>query len=103
MDLRLLDAEPTAAERDAVDAFLGPSLALWAGTDAVDNGHAAHGGHEARSHWPRQGLRSHVAPPVSTPSGPSWEISSSEPAQRHATSSHTCTTRGGRSSTENSA
>ena len=49
VDLRLLDAEPTAAERDAVDAFLGPSLALWAGTDAVDNGHAAHSGHEARS------------------------------------------------------
>jgi NADH-quinone oxidoreductase subunit F len=48
VDLRLLDAEPTEAERDAVDAFLGPSLALWAGTDAVDNGHAAHGGHEAR-------------------------------------------------------
>jgi NADH-quinone oxidoreductase subunit F len=48
VDLRLLDAEPTAAERDAVDAFLGPSLALWAGTDAIDNGHAAHGGHEAR-------------------------------------------------------
>jgi NADH-quinone oxidoreductase subunit F len=48
MDVRLLDAEPTAAERDAVDAFLGPSLAAWAGTDA-DNGHAAHGGHAARS------------------------------------------------------
>jgi NADH-quinone oxidoreductase subunit F len=49
MDVRLLDAEPTAAERDAVDAFLGPSLAAWAGTDATDNGHAAHGGHAARS------------------------------------------------------
>jgi NADH-quinone oxidoreductase subunit F len=49
VDLRLLDAEPTAAERDAVDAFLGPSLALWAGTDAIDNGHAAHGGHDVRS------------------------------------------------------
>ena len=45
MDLRLLDAEPTAAERDAVDAFLGPSLAVWTG----ENGHAAHGGHAARS------------------------------------------------------
>src|SRR3954454_20750874 len=45
MDVRLLDAEPTAAERDAVDAFLGPSLAVW----ASDNGHFAHGGHEARS------------------------------------------------------
>ena len=49
MDLRLLDAEPTAVERDAVDAFLGPALAAWAGTDAIDNGHAAHGGHAARS------------------------------------------------------
>ena len=49
MDLRLLDAEPTAAERDAVDAFLGPSLAAWDGTDASDNGHAAHGGHAVRS------------------------------------------------------
>ena len=49
MDLRLLDAEPTAVERDAVDAFLGPSLATWSGTDAIDNGHAAHGGHAARA------------------------------------------------------
>ena len=49
MDVRLLDAEPTAVERDAVDAFLGPSLAIWTGTDAIDNGHAAHGGHAVRS------------------------------------------------------
>jgi NADH-quinone oxidoreductase subunit F len=45
VDLRLLNAEPTEAERDAVDAFLGPSLAVWTGPD---NGHAAHGGHDAR-------------------------------------------------------
>jgi NADH-quinone oxidoreductase subunit F len=49
VDLRLLEAEPTAAERDAVDAFLGPSLAVWTGPDASENGHAAHGGHAARS------------------------------------------------------
>ena len=49
MDVRLLDAEPTVVERDAVDAFLGPSLAIWTGTDAIDNGHAAHGGHDVRS------------------------------------------------------
>ena len=49
VDVRLLDAEPTAAERDAVDAFLGPSLAAWSGTDAIENGHAAHGGHAARA------------------------------------------------------
>jgi NADH-quinone oxidoreductase subunit F len=44
LDLRLLNAEPTEAERDAVDAFLGPSLTVW----ASENGHAARGGHEAR-------------------------------------------------------
>jgi NADH-quinone oxidoreductase subunit F len=45
VDVRLLDAEPTAQERDAVDAFLGPSLVVW----ATENGHSAHGGHAARS------------------------------------------------------
>jgi NADH-quinone oxidoreductase subunit F len=49
VDVRLLDAEPTAVERDAVDAFLGPSLAIWTGTDAIENGHAAHGGHAVRA------------------------------------------------------
>jgi NADH-quinone oxidoreductase subunit F len=46
VDLRLLNAEPTDAERDAVDAFLGPSLQLWAGDG---NGHAGHGGQAARA------------------------------------------------------
>jgi NADH-quinone oxidoreductase subunit F len=49
VDVRLLDVEPTQAERDAVDAFLGPSLAIWTGVDATENGHAAHGGHDVRS------------------------------------------------------
>ncbi|HZT08629.1 MAG TPA: NAD(P)H-dependent oxidoreductase subunit E [Chloroflexota bacterium] len=48
MDLRLLDAEPTTAERAAVDAFLGPPISAWAGVDRSDDGHAAHGGHAAR-------------------------------------------------------
>ena len=40
MDLRLLDAEPTAAERDAVDAFLGPPVSSWAGArPRSTNGH----------------------------------------------------------------
>lgn len=34
MDLRLLDAEPSEAERDAVDAFLGPSLVPAVGAEA---------------------------------------------------------------------
>ena len=49
MDVRLLDAEPTEAERDAVDAFLGPPVSSWAGADAVEDGHSAHGGHVARA------------------------------------------------------
>ncbi|HTP22871.1 MAG TPA: NAD(P)H-dependent oxidoreductase subunit E [Solirubrobacteraceae bacterium] len=49
MDLRLLDAEATADERAAVDAFLGPPVSHWAGADRVENGHSAHGGHAARA------------------------------------------------------
>jgi NADH-quinone oxidoreductase subunit F len=49
VDVRLLDAEPTAEERAAVDAFLGPPVSHWAGADRVENGHSAHGGHAARA------------------------------------------------------
>jgi NADH-quinone oxidoreductase subunit F len=49
VDIHLLDAEPTTAERDAVDAFLGPPVSSWVGADRVDNGHSAHGGHVARA------------------------------------------------------
>src|SRR5579859_1979944 len=49
VDIRLLDAEPTDEERAAIDAFLGPPLSSWVGADRTDNGHSAHGGHEARA------------------------------------------------------
>jgi NADH-quinone oxidoreductase subunit F len=49
VDVHLLDAEPTTAERDAVDAFLGPPLSSWTGADRVDDEHSAHGGHSARA------------------------------------------------------
>jgi NADH-quinone oxidoreductase subunit F len=49
VDLRLLDAEPSTDERAAIDAFLGPPVSSWAGADAVENGHSAHGGHAARA------------------------------------------------------
>jgi len=49
VDVRLLDAEPTSAERDAIDAFLGPPVSSWAGVDRVEDGHSAHGGHAARA------------------------------------------------------
>jgi NADH-quinone oxidoreductase subunit F len=48
VDVHLLDAEPTTAERDAIDTFLGPPVSSWVGADRVDNGHSAHGGHSAR-------------------------------------------------------
>jgi NADH-quinone oxidoreductase subunit F len=49
VDVRLLDAEPSIAERDAVDTFLGPPMSTWTGAARVDNGHSAHGGHSARA------------------------------------------------------
>jgi NADH-quinone oxidoreductase subunit F len=49
VDVRLLDAEPTIAERDAIDAFLGPPLSSWVGAERGADGHSAHGGHAARA------------------------------------------------------
>jgi NADH-quinone oxidoreductase subunit F len=50
VDLHLLDAEPTAEEREAIDAFLGPPSSTWEGGERQprDN-HTAAGGHAARA------------------------------------------------------
>src|SRR3990172_7202029 len=50
MDLPLLDAEPTEAERAAVDRLLGPPGSSWEGGLRVVevDGRLARGGHEAR-------------------------------------------------------
>jgi NADH-quinone oxidoreductase subunit F len=50
MDLRLLVAEADEAERDAVDALLGPPSSGWVGGrhDELVDGRMAHGGHAAR-------------------------------------------------------
>ena len=48
MDLRLTNDEPTAAERDAVDALLGPPPSAWEGAERGEDGHFAEGGHAAR-------------------------------------------------------
>ena len=50
MDLRLPDAAPTEAEREAVDAVLGPPSSGWQGGERAIafEGRVAHGGHEAR-------------------------------------------------------
>jgi NADH-quinone oxidoreductase subunit F len=49
MDLHLMSADPTADERDAVDAVLGPPESGWTGGDRSElDGHVARGGHAAR-------------------------------------------------------
>ena len=51
MDLHVVGPLASPAERAAVDAVLGPQASGWhgAGRDTVTEGHAARGGHEARS------------------------------------------------------
>ncbi len=49
MDLRLADAPPTAAEREAVDGVLGAPVSSWEGAARGTDGHAARGGHAARA------------------------------------------------------
>jgi len=49
VDLRIQDQSATAAERQAVDAVLGPPLSSWEGAARSDvDSHAARGGHAAR-------------------------------------------------------
>ena len=50
MDLRFLDAEPSAEERAAVDKLLGPPATGWqGGTRAAGDWHLSEGGHAWRS------------------------------------------------------
>ena len=51
MDLKLLDAEPTALERAAIDHLLGPAPTRWEGGERSpgEEGHTARTGHDARS------------------------------------------------------
>jgi len=51
VDLHLLDAEPTAEERAAVDALLGEPRSGWEGGDRDESRDAftSAGGHEARA------------------------------------------------------
>ncbi|HLA92052.1 MAG TPA: NAD(P)H-dependent oxidoreductase subunit E, partial [Actinomycetota bacterium] len=50
MDLRLPDATPSEAEREAVDRVLGAATSGWAGGERAIafEGRVARGGHEAR-------------------------------------------------------
>ena len=43
MDLKFLDAQPTEAEKDAVDELLGPPASGWEGGERDDRGPRRHG------------------------------------------------------------
>jgi hypothetical protein len=96
---RDLDQVQDLDQRVGVDAGQ-LALAGW----SPDSARKAAG---ARSHCPRHGLGSQVAPPLSFPCAPTFSvrasISLSEPADRQARSLQTLSTRNGRGSTENSA
>src|SRR5947207_1508922 len=92
MDLHLLDAEPTAEERDAVDALLGEPGSGWDGgvRDPVRDTHVAFGGHAARAKrhlllpalravqsrvgWISEGALNYVCTRLSVPPADAWGV-----------------------------
>ncbi|MFL5575083.1 MAG: NAD(P)H-dependent oxidoreductase subunit E, partial [Gemmatimonadaceae bacterium] len=92
MDLRLLDAEPTDAERDAVDAALGPPTSGWDGGErvAARDGRIALGGHAARQRrhlllpalnavqsrvgWISEGALNYVCARLDVPPAEAWGV-----------------------------
>jgi NADH-quinone oxidoreductase subunit F len=92
MDIKLLDAEPSAAERAAVDARLGPPRSSWDGgaeRTALDL-HVAHGGREQRDRrhlllpalqalqermgWISEGGFNYVCERLSVPPAEAWGV-----------------------------
>jgi NADH-quinone oxidoreductase subunit F len=92
MDLKLLDAEPTAEERDAVDALLGAPTSGWDGgvRDPVRDTHVAFGGHAARAQrhllipalravqsrvgWISEGALGYVCVRLNVPPADAWGV-----------------------------
>jgi NADH-quinone oxidoreductase subunit F len=92
MDLKLLDAEPSAEEREAVDALLGAPTSGWDGgvRDPVRDTHVAFGGHEARARrhlllpalhavqsrvgWISEGALNYVCTRLSVPPADAWGV-----------------------------
>ncbi len=93
MDLKLLDAEPTAEEREAVDALLGMPASGWDGGERVAerDGHVAYGGTElARSQrhlllpafhavqsrvgWISEGALNYVCTRLAVPPAEAWGV-----------------------------
>jgi NADH-quinone oxidoreductase subunit F len=92
MDLKLLDAEPSAEERAAVDALLGAPTSGWDGgtRDPVRDTHVAFGGHaaraqrhlllpalhavQARAGWISEGALNYVCTRLSVPPADAWGV-----------------------------
>ena len=92
MDLKLLDAEPSAEERAAVDALLGPPASGWDGgvRDPVRDTHVAFGGHQARAQrhrllpalhavqsrvgWISEGALNYICTRLSVPPADAWGV-----------------------------
>ena len=92
MDLRLIDAEPTAEERAAVDAVIGPPASAWDGGPRGDerDAHTATGGasvrarrHElvpalhalqARAGWISEGGLGYVCERLGVPPADAWGV-----------------------------
>ena len=92
MDLKLPDAQPSAEEREAVDALLGPPRSGWDGgeRDPVRDTHVAFGGHEARGRrhlllpalhavqsrvgWISEGALNYVCTRLTVPPADAWGV-----------------------------
>ncbi|HEU4996370.1 MAG TPA: NAD(P)H-dependent oxidoreductase subunit E [Gemmatimonadaceae bacterium] len=92
MDLRIGEAEPTAEERVAVDALLGPPSSGWDGgtRDPVRDTHVAFGGHDARARrhlllpalravqsrvgWISEGALNYVCTRLTVPPADAWGV-----------------------------
>jgi len=94
VDLRISDAQPSDAERDAVDAVLGPPDSGWDGgaRDATADGRFARGGAAARARrhlllpalhalqdrvgWISEGGLNHVCRRLTVPPAEAWGVAS---------------------------
>jgi NADH-quinone oxidoreductase subunit F len=92
MDLKLLDAAPSAEERAAVDALLGEPTSGWDGgtRDPVRDTHVAFGGHAARAQrhlllpalhaiqsrvgWISEGALNYVCTRLTVPPADAWGV-----------------------------
>jgi NADH-quinone oxidoreductase subunit F len=92
VDLKLLNAEPTDEERDAIDALLGAPESGWEGGERVQerDAHVAYGGHAARAQrhlllpalqavqervgWISEGAFNYICTRLTVPPADAWGV-----------------------------